>query len=61
MSSRFRSGERAVDSSDPALYASQVYREAYALAVAKIASRQLGEAFIDLYFEEQPEPMREAA
>lgn len=34
--------------SDPTLYASQVYREAYARAVEKIAARQLGEAFIDL-------------
>ena len=38
------------DSSDPAIYAAQVWRECYALAVAKIAARQLGEAF-----EEQPE------
>ncbi len=46
--------------SDPSLFASQVYREAYALAVAKIAARNQGEAWIDLEIE-TPEPERLAA
>lgn len=46
---------------DPAVYASQVYRDAYARAVAKIAARQLGEAFIDLDLDAEPFELREAA
>ena len=42
---------------DIAVVISELYREAYRRAVAKIASRQLGEAWIDL---DQPE-FKEAA
>jgi hypothetical protein len=46
---------------DPALYASQVERECYAAVVARIAARQLGEAFAGLDLEEQPKTWLEAA
>jgi hypothetical protein len=46
---------------DPAVYASEIYRECYRTVLAKIAARQLGEAFVDLHLEEQPLEFLEAA
>jgi hypothetical protein len=36
------------DPADPALWAAAIVRDAYQRAVAKIASRNLGEAFTDI-------------
>ena len=46
---------------DPFVVISQIEREAFARAVAKIASRNEGLAFVDLYLDELPEQLPEAA
>jgi hypothetical protein len=49
---------------DPAVVVSQIEREAFARAVAAVAARNLGEAFIGLpteQSEDEPQQLKEAA